>query len=180
MNERSEEIYLVLKAQAGCSKAFGVLYRSYQASLLRFALRQCGNEQLAFDAVQDAWITVARTLSDLHDPAMFRARIFKAVRWRTIDHMRKREVHMLPIEDDMLNGTVSDNSEWATQGQIAALIKKLPEIEQQAVHLFYLEDMKLAEISAVLDVPAGTLKSRLNRARSRLKDIIEGEEDGFN
>lgn len=180
MSDRKAEIYLVLKAQAGSEKAFGMLYRSYHASLLRFAHRLCGNDQIAFDAVQDAWMTVARTLSELHDPSMFRARIFRAVRWRTIDHMRKRETHMVPIDENIIEDVSVENSDWATKGQITALVEKLPKVEQQAVHLFYLEDMKLAEISAVLEVPAGTLKSRLNRARSRLKDILEGEENGVN
>lgn len=180
MSNRTEEAYLVLKAQAGSDKAFGMLYRSYHASLLRFSYRLCHNEQLAFDAVQDAWITIARTLVDLREPSMFRARVFRAVRWRTIDLMRKRETGMLPVDEGVLNGLAVEHAPWATQSQIVALVDKLPEVEQQAVHLFYLEEMKLGEIAAVLDVPAGTLKSRLNRARKRLKDILEGEEHGDN
>lgn len=178
MGERSEEVLLVLKAQAGSDKAFGMLYRSYHASLVRFAFRFCRNEQIALDAVQDAWITIARTLDALNEPSMFRPRVFQAVRWRTIDLMRKRETSMLSLEDNMIGASVEESSRWATTGQIATLIGKLPDIEQQAIHLFYLEDMKLNEISAVLEVPIGTLKSRLNRARLRLREIMEGEENG--
>ncbi len=169
----------MLKAQAGSDKAFGMLYRGYHASLVRFSYCFCRNEQLALDAVQDAWITIARTLDALNEPSMFRARVFQAVRWRTIDLIRKRETSMISFEDDMLGVSTVENSRWATTGQIATLIGKLPDIEQQAIHLFYLEDMKLNEISAVLDVPIGTLKSRLNRARLRLREIMEGEENGI-
>jgi len=174
----SKETYLVLQAQAGSEQAFAVLYRSYHASLLRFAYRLCKNEQLAFDAVQDAWITIARTLEDLYEPSMFRARVFKAVRWRTIDLLRKQTVITVPFDEDTQVAATSGGVQWATAGQITALIARLPEVEQQAVHLFYLEELTLSEISAVLDVPVGTLKSRLNRARAHLKEIIEGEENG--
>ncbi len=179
MSERSEEALLVLKAQAGSDKAFGMLYRSYHASLVRFSIRFCHNEQLALDAVQDAWITVARTLDKLYEPQMFRARVFQAVRWRTIDLMRKRDANMLSLDDGGLDVADGAAPKWATNGQVLRLIEKLPAVEQQTIHLFYLEDMKLNEISAVLEVPVGTLKSRLNRARLRLREIMEGEENGF-
>ena len=73
MNKRVDEEYLVLKAQAGSEKAFSILFRSYNPSLLRSAFRLCRNEQMALDAVQDAWLTISRTLGALTKPAMFRA-----------------------------------------------------------------------------------------------------------
>lgn len=179
MNERSSEALLVLKAQAGSDTAFGMLYRSYHASLVGFSYRLCRNEQTALDAVQDAWVTVARTLDKLHEPSMFRARVFQAVRWRTIDLIRKRETNMVSFDEELTDAPSDEIPRWATTGQIAKLIGKLPDVEQQAIHLFYLEDMKLNEISAVLEVPTGTLKSRLNRARTRLREFMEGEENGI-
>lgn len=179
MSDRSTEALLVLKAQAGNSRAFEALYRSYQPSLLRFAYKLCKNEHMAADAVQDAWVTTARTLNALHEPTMFRARIFKAVRWRCLDALRKRAKGELAYDDDVSEVAAPQAPLWATQDQLIALIEQLPEIERQAVYLFYLEELKVDEIAAVMETPPGTIKSRLNRARGRLQQHIEGETDAI-
>jgi RNA polymerase sigma-70 factor (ECF subfamily) len=179
VGERSNEQILVLKAQAGDRSAFNMLYRSYHPSLIRFSYRLCRNEQMAHDAVQEAWVTTARTLSDLYDPAHFRARIFKAVRWRTLDFLRKPAEAHQRMGDEISEIAAPERPFWATQSQIIALLAKLPAAEQQAVYLFYLEELKVEEIAAVMEVPSGTIKSRLNRARRRLKEQMEGEENAI-
>ncbi|WP_286828851.1 MULTISPECIES: RNA polymerase sigma factor [Kordiimonas] len=179
MQARTQEEALVLKAQAGDERAFAVLYRAYQPSLVKFAFRMLRNEAAAFDAVQEAWLMVARTLGKLHHPGMFRARIFKAVRWRALDQLRKRPNEPLSFEEDGVvepAASVGAMDGRVTRHQLRTLITSLPDVEQQAIYLFYLEDMKLEEISAVLDVPVGTVKSRLNRARGRLQAQVRAEE----
>lgn len=172
--KRTAEALLVVRAQGGCSASFGVLYRSYGPSLVRFAYKLSGNKQLAEDAVQDAWVTTARTLQKLEEPEGFRAWIFKAVRWRTLDYLRKKSFKDVPLEnaEDIAGGNVDT---LATGGQIQALISQLPAIEQQAIHLFYIEELSLTEISEIISVPVGTLKSRLNRARGRLQAMAKGD-----
>jgi len=175
VKRRVDEEYLVLRAQDGNEKAFNILYRSYNPALLRSAFRLCRNEQLALDAVQDAWITIVRTLGDLKNPAMFRARAFKAVRWRAIDLMRKRDNNLKTLDIDVLDES-AEAMPWATTNQIVSLVERLPEIERQAIYLFYLEEMSIKELAEVFDISTGTVKSRLNRARSRLKKYVEGED----
>ncbi len=55
-------------------------------------------------------------------------------------------------------------------------IKTLPPEQQAAIALFYLEDMSVAEVAVALDVPAGTVKTRLMHARRKLRDALEGDE----
>ncbi len=171
---RAKEEKLVLAAQAGNDRAFEVLYRLYQPSLLRFAYRLCQDDTLARDAVQDAWMLTLRAMKQAFPPSAFRARVFKAVRWRTLDHIRRRgaaaaeELHEEHITDDMPEA-------WATADQLRRLIRALPAGEGEALYLFYLEDLSIAEIALVQDVPQGTVKSRLSRARDRLKKEIEPE-----
>jgi len=179
MSERLSEEILVTKAQAGDARAFAALFRSYHPSLLRFSYRICRSEPMAADAVQDAWITTARTLASLYLPGMFRARVFKAVRWRTLDLLRKQSRRPQAFEEVDDQFAAPETPIWATSDQITVLVDSLPEIERQAVYLFYIEDMKVDEIAAVMNVPSGTVKSRLNRARVRLKEHIEGEENGI-
>ena len=102
---------------------------------------------------------------------MFRARVFKAVRWRTIDLMRKRDNNLETLDEDVLDESAEDQS-WATTNQIVSMVERLPEVERQAIYLFYLEEMSIKELAKVFDVPTGTVKSRLNRARTRLKKLV--------
>jgi RNA polymerase sigma-70 factor (ECF subfamily) len=59
------------------------------------------------------------------------------------------------------------------QQELSACMKILPAIDQQVIHLFYLEEMRLSQIADVLQVPIGTVKSRLNRARTTLRNNLE-------
>ncbi len=177
MARRQEEI-LVMKAQAGDRRAFEILYRAYQPSLAKFAYRLTGNEASAKDAVQDAWIMTTRKLRELENPAKFRARIFKAVRWRALDEIRRQKVAPLSLDEEALEleSAPLTRDGLLTSDQLSALIGSLPEIERQAIYLFYLEELKVAEIATVLDIPLGTVKSRLNRARGRLQEKVERDD----
>jgi len=169
---RAKEEKLVLAALTGNERAFEALYRLYQPSLLRFSYRLCNDDTLARDAVQDAWMLTLRSMKQVFPPHTFRARVFKAVRWRTFDQIRRRGKN---AGEELFEETIGDDKPevWATGEQLRRLIKALPEDEGEALYLFYLEDLSVAEIAAVQDVPAGTVKSRLSRARSRLKQQIE-------
>lgn len=169
---RAKEEKLVLAAQSGNERAFDALYRLYQPSLLRFAYRLCSDETLARDAVQDAWILTLRTMKQAFPPSAFRARVFKAVRWRALDQIRRRgALATEELQEDHVADSMPET--WATGDQLRRLIKALPIGEGEAVYLFYLEDLSVAEIALIQAVPVGTVKSRLARARDRLRQQIE-------
>jgi RNA polymerase sigma-70 factor (ECF subfamily) len=181
MNQAEEDL-LVISARAGNEEAFGFLFRHYHKPLLRFACKLGRDEQLAADAVQDAWIRIARTIRRLDDPRAFRSWIYRAVRWRVLDLLRKsRTVDV--TQDGELPETAGDGgrADQVNVAELHGLLSRLPEIERQALHLFYLDEMKISEIAAVLEIPPGTVKSRLNRARGQLRELYErttGESHG--
>ncbi len=162
----------MLAAQGGNQRAFEVLYRLYQPSLLRFSFRLCNDDALARDAVQDAWMLTLRSLAQCFPPDTFRARVFKAVRWRTLDRIRRRS---RAEGEELFEEQVADvkPEAWATKDQLRRLIKALPDGEGEALYLFYLEDLSVAEVAVIQEVPAGTVKSRLARARDRLRKELE-------
>lgn len=173
MNQAEEDL-LVISAQAGNEKAFGFLFRHYHKPLLRFAYGLGRDRQLAQDAVQEAWIRIAGTLRRLDDPRAFRSWIYRAVRWRVLDLLKKPRVPLVSLDESMTAQTVSDPPpDSAAAEALRGMMAKLPGIDRQALHLFYLQEMKIAEIAVVLEIPPGTVKSRLNRARTRLKDLYE-------
>lgn len=174
--KQSEEDLIVLAAQQGNERAFEFLFRRYHERLLRFAGRLSRDRELARDAVQEAWIRISRRLRRLDDPRAFRSWLFRAVRWQVLDRLKSRRDSHVPLDEREFVAPVDDRIQ---QGRaLAEWIAELPELEHQALHLFYLDGLKTGEIAAVLDIPAGTVKSRLNRARNLLRALAEkGEHD---
>lgn len=173
LNKAKEDL-LVIAAQRGDTRAFEALFRAYNPALKRFAYRLCGDEQLAIDAVQEAWITLSKTLRRLRDPRGFRIWAYKTVRWRVTDMARKLPPKNEPLDSVPESAAVPASEPAATSDQLSALLKALPDSERQILALFYLEEMKITEIAAVLDVPVGTVKSRLNAARNHLREKQPG------
>lgn len=169
--DRAKEDLLVLAAQTGDARAFEALFRIHNDALRRFAYRLSGDETLATDAVQEAWITLSKSLKGLRDPRGFRVWAYKTVRWRTVDMARKRGQPAASIDDvSELLLTNGETEPDATSGQLARHMAALKAGDRQLLALFYLEELKLTEIAGILEVPVGTVKSRLNRARAHLKD----------
>jgi len=171
---QAEEDLLVLAAQSGNQKAFTLLHKRYQGPLFHFAFKLCGNEQVAQDAVQEAWIKLANTLRKLNDPRALRAWLYRLVRWRTMDILRQMKRHNAYTEvfDESTHSASLENAINDSE-ELTAAMNRLPPLEKQMIHLFYLDELKVNEIALVLEIPPGTVKSRLNRARKLLKQKFE-------
>ncbi len=172
--KQAEIDLLVIAAQQGSKAAFGAIYAHFQVPLQRFAYRLCGDRALAQDAVQDAWLRTAKHLRRLDDVRAFRSWLYRSVRWQCLDLLkqRKREVAIAAQDSPEAAGEDMAGAIEASAG-IAAALAKLPEVERQIVQLFYMDELSVAEIGSVLSVPAGTVKSRLHRARAMLKQKFE-------
>ena len=158
-SERVLDEYLVLSSQAGSRAAFEELARRWMPRIVRYAARTLGWERASADVlrdvVQETWVAVVRGLRRLEDPAHFPAWTCAIASRKCADAIRA---------DD-----------WGRSRDLAAAIARLPEAERSVVHLYYGEDLGVAEIAAVLGVPPGTVKSRLHHAREALKRFLTHE-----
>ena len=171
--QQVETEILVLAAQQGNGDAFTLLFRRHHKSLLQYACKFSGSEEVAKEAVQEAWLETAKNIRKLSDPRAFRSWLYKKVRWRVVDEIRQRRLdEQLPEE---LSDTEPDKSDDEAGDLVAKGLKRLPLLEREMIQLFYLDDMSVNEIAAVMDIPNGTVKSRLNRARNLLKQRITEE-----
>ncbi|MEX0741012.1 MAG: RNA polymerase sigma factor [Pseudohongiella sp.] len=170
---QSELDYLVLAMQEGNERAFRIVFQLYHSPLLRYAYRICNHQQLAQDAVQNAWMQLARNIRQLDDPRALRAWLYRSVRWQAIDLLRAArrqrdttepfENAEQPIDEDAIM-----DSEALHQA-----IGRLPPLERQVIHLYYLDELTVDEIAAVAELAPGTVKSRLFRARKLLKERFD-------
>lgn len=164
---QAEEDLLVLAAQAGNHQAFGLLCQKYQSLLLGYAYKTCGDRDLAHDALQEVWISLAKNIRKLEDPRALRSWLYKMTRWRAIDQIKHHNDKMDVFDEEQHGGVADEHQD--DKGELSQAISKLPALEKQMIHLFYLDELTLSEIAIVLDIPIGTVKSRLNRARKQLK-----------
>lgn len=176
----AEHDLLVLDAQAGRRRAMDALVSLHHADVVRYATSLCGDLALARDAVQDAWLTVTRRLRRLDDPRAFRSWLYHAVRWRTLDAVRRRTRRAETSIDEVSEGQlpIDDSSGRERRMSLDAALSALSPLDRETLQLFYRRGLALREIAHVHDVPVGTVKSRLHRARQHLQQSIEPSQEG--
>ncbi len=122
--------------------------------------------------MQDAWVKLSKNIRKLEDPRALRTWLYQLVRWSSLDILRKHNklAEYNELFDEELHSNLDEQDEVLEGDNLKTLIKRLPIIEKQIIQLFYIDELNLTEIANILDVPIGTVKSRLNRARNLLKE----------
>lgn len=167
---------LVLAWQDGRSEAFVLLYQFYQPKLKLFAGYLLGNPAVAEDLVQNVWLKLSQRIQRLDDPRVFGSWLYKAVRWQVLDWQKSAsQRHDVALDDN----TASMLFYTPPQGEdeLYQAVGTLASAEQQVVLLHYFHQCELTEVALILNLPLGTVKSRLYRARQQIKQQLDGETD---
>ena len=175
--ERTFDAYLVASVKAGDRSAFAQLAKRWHGKLLAHAWRLTGDADEAQDAVQQGWAEIAAGIGRLRDERAFPAWAYRivsrAVAKKIGRAVRRRELASeLAVEPE---GLVEGGSIEPDLIRLRAAMKDLPSDQRSAVALFHLEEMSVAEVAVAMDVPAGTVKTRLMHARRKLRAALEGE-----
>jgi RNA polymerase sigma-70 factor (ECF subfamily) len=175
---QAEQDALVLLAQNGNKQALALLFEELHPGLIRFAYKICADKQLAFDIAQEGWLKSVKALERLNDPRVFKSWLFRSVRWAALDLLRKQKIDERVKQDYALNMQLDEQSEADEIGMpLTDMLADLPKDEKQAMYLFYQEDMRLSEIAIVQDVPLSTVKTRLFRAKKKIKTRLEKQDE---
>jgi len=166
----------VVRVQGGHMSAFETLVKLWHPRLLIYARQKTGSSEAARDVMQNVWIAVTRGLGRLNDPANYRGWIYRIVRNKCADWIRTEQARRKLAE--RANAQFDQDKNDAGQdedviGQIRSTIRTLPEDQRSVLTLFYLDDYSVQEISGILGIPEGTVKSRLFNARKMLKKALE-------
>lgn len=159
------------------SAEFAALVESHYAGLFRFALSLARDESSAADLTQQTFLKWARHGDQLRDRSKAKTwlfttlhREFLAVRRKTRDLADEEELASLPAPRVEMANQIDGQAAVAALGQ-------LDETYRAPVAMFYLEDMSYSEIAECLEIPIGTVMSRLSRGRERLRKILSPEPD---
>lgn len=175
--------WLVLHAQGGSAAAMDQLLKIWYPKLLRYSTHQLRSQEMAKDVVQDSLLAVARRIGKLRDPVAFPKWAYQILHRRGVDCLRKEIRHRraAELEGDPTVIRSTDVDLATTLGQrleIGKAMESLNEHSYQIVQLRYLDGLSLKEIGAVIDIPEGTVKSRLHQARTKLKKLLVEENNG--
>jgi len=181
------ERLLISKAKAGDVEAFEQLIEAYQKKVYNLALRMTGNQDDAADLAQEAFIRVFRSISGFKEQSSFSTWVYRITTNVCLDEIRKRknrkvisideEIHMdegeikrQVISEEPLPDELAEREEL--RSIVNAAINSLPEDQRIVLTLRDLNGLSYDEIAKILDCPGGTVKSRINRARQALRNVL--------
>jgi RNA polymerase sigma-70 factor (ECF subfamily) len=172
------ETELVKQAQRGDRNAFGELVCIHAQGVTNVVYRMCGDAQIAEDAAQEAFVQAWLHLSSYRPQASLRNWLYRIAVNAATDLIR-REKRILPnsIEEMPLTDSHPGPEALLFQTERTALVQKailaLPDASRAVLVLREYEEMSYHEIADTLDIPVGTVMSRLNYARKVLKEKLE-------
>jgi RNA polymerase sigma-70 factor (ECF subfamily) len=195
----TEDAALVADLKAGSEDAFAILIAQYHQPLYSLIARSINDPSDAADITQEVFIKVFRSIRSFHGEASLRTWLYRIAiheaanqrRWWS-RHKRQEITIDTPLGlaetddgDDCLclsatlmdcHGTPCDHAEHAElKARIENSLRRLPEAFRTAVVLREMEGFSYEEIAEILQVPVGTVKSRLKRGRATLRDILVAE-----
>lgn len=178
ITDAPSEASLIAMAQHGNRRAFGELVRRHQSGVVQVIYRMCGNIDLAQDAAQDAFIKAWLNLPDFRPGSSLRNWLYRIAVNVAIDALRREkkttdmEIETLAIRDPQ----DSPEAALVRKEQAAAVqeaIQDLTEASRKVLVLREYGELSYNEIAEVLDIPMGTVMSRLNYARRQLKQSLQ-------
>jgi len=175
MSDGASEAELLCSASRGDELAFRLLYEAHRTPIYRFACRMLGGDGAAEDVTQECFMSVLRR-PEAFDPsrAALRTYLCGIARNLAFKHLRKRGQETT-VDDPAEDLAVPDKDplRQAIDAEIGDAVRRavsdLPPLQREVVVLFEYEGLTLAETASVCGIDVGAVKSRLHRARERLR-----------
>jgi len=178
MSQTEKEIdgLLILDYQSGNKKALATLVKRWHKKFCTKAFYIVKDADEAKDVAQDSWRTIIGKLGTIKNPQKFSGWAMRIVHTKSIDVLRKRQKD-LKGNNSLTYYSLEEDEPYdertALKRNLYNAILELPTNQQQVIKLFYTEELSLNEISKLLNIKAGTVKSRLFHAREKLKIILK-------
>ena len=184
----------MLAFQRGDQAAFETLVRRHGRALINYFFFQCRREDVAEDCAQEVWVRIFRSGNDYVPRGSFRSFLYRVARNLWIDRYRSHarrpaegSIHgegereegegRLPLED-RLPGRERDPGRAVLDRElaheVAAAVGRLPEEMRDVFVLAEIEGLPYARIAEILDIPEGTVKSRMFNAVRKLRESLRG------
>jgi len=175
-----DESALIEQAQRGDRNAYGELVSRYYPGVVRVVYRLCGDTSLAEDMAQEAFLRGWTALPSFHPQSSLRNWLYRIAVNATLDVFRRRPEESLEEQAAQMVPDQAASPEAAMiEKERAALLQQamraLPEAARTVLVLREYGGLAYQEIASILEVPVGTVMSRLNYARNRLRELLKDQ-----
>ena len=188
-----DELELIRQAGQGDESAFEQLVIAYEKPVYNLCLRMCGDRDEAFDLSQDTFIKAWHAISLFQGDSKFQTWLMRIASNTCIDHLRKKKrKNVIPMtdldrEDEPLERQIADYetdpavlAEKAQDHEaVREAMSRLPDQDRLILSMRAIEDMSYREIGEALELQPGTVKSRISRAREKIRRSLDGNLFGF-
>lgn len=186
--EKNDLKEMIEKAAAGEENALEKIYNLTYVQGFAIALQMVKNEQDAMDVMQDAYISAFRNLKQIEDPRRLKSWFNCIVANKCKDWLKKKKPQLFSdittgdddrefedtIADENLTFSPEDSVDYAeTKRLMKEILDSLPEDQKLCVLMYYYEELSVADIADALGCSTGTVKSRLNYARKKIRNDVE-------
>jgi RNA polymerase sigma-70 factor, ECF subfamily len=175
---------LIAKAIAGREDGFEELVRRYQRPITSYVYRMLGNYDASLDVTQEIFIKVYNSMTRYSSEYKFSTWLYKIAHNASIDYLRRNSVNPQSLETENKDGSYElqieskrlspeqerERSEWRTE--IELVVKCLPAGYRELILLRHSQDLSYDEIAEITNLPLGTVKNRLFRAREMMRDMF--------
>ena len=185
---------LISRAQRGDRSAFNALIRKHETRAYQYAFRLTRNPEEAADVVADAFVRIYNALHNFKGQSAFTTWMYRILTNCYLDVKKKEKNRQTTSLESVLqtpDGEVErqiedpgaspyeDTERNERERSIEDAVSLLPEYQRAMIVMYHAESMTYEEIAAALDLPVGTVKSRLNRARISLRELLVKNEELF-
>lgn len=170
---------LITNLQDGSLEALGTLYDRHRGLVYRTAIAITGDAEAAADLLQDVFLRLHRFAGHIDPQRPLEPWLYRMTTNLSYTLVKRRQRWLRPLEDvaDWLAGGNKDIPSYQAEiddssRQVEQAVLSLPLSHRGVVVLYYVNDLSLQEISEILDIPVGTVKSRLHYGRQALKQSL--------
>ncbi len=175
--ERIASELLALRCRRGDKAALRELVRTWEKRLFYYIRRLAPDEESAWDILQETWMRVLKGIGKLENPRSLGPWLYTIARRRIMDHLRIAYAdpahEAAEVEPEDIPAPEPDDFDAE---RVHGCLSQLSAPHREALTLHFLEDFSVEEIAGILDIPPGTVKSRLFHARRALRAVMERED----
>jgi RNA polymerase sigma factor (sigma-70 family) len=174
-----ESAMLAVRWQRGDRSAIEGIVQLWEQPLFYYLRRLAPTEADAWELLQETWLKLIRSLDSLRDPYTLPAFLYKTARNTAISRLRSRafESNGSPTDNVADVSWTDDIAAVDNAEQVHHALDRLPLLQREVLSLYYLRDLSLEEMATLLEVPLGTVKSRLHYAKLAIRKILSPGDD---
>lgn len=188
------DLILIERAQGGDRSALNELVTLYEERAYKYAFRLTRNQDMAADVVADAFVRINTALKNFRGQSAFGTWLYRIVTNCYLDRKKRdKEARNVSLDSTLQVGSGEVERQWedSSDGPVEIAernerelamqnaLAQMPEYQQAMLVMYHVESLSYEEIAESLDLPIGTVKSRLNRARVALRDILSQQPELF-